>query len=903
MSTSTCDGQRVIAVRRFRPSDDRDTDSSDSEVDKRGAASGWRGGAGAATTIRTHLMDSSQKVLLRTVADATSTSLLPQEEPPSSLDLSTPSPQSSSSPPRSVPPLDLGRPMAFAAAVTAAPKGLSGEKLNSSGGRESSTRQAGTDADNGERSVDGTAQVRLWLQNTDSPLRAASTSITALSTTEEEIQSVPAKVVASGAAAVAVAPSPSPAASGSTAFSIDAVPPRSTATDLFFKRKKVLPTAAIEAVVLTTSLTSSSPDAAASGVTLSSPASSLAAAQVPLAKTSMTPTPTDPHSTVAAADGPVYRSSLKEVPQEPHQTSVDSLAAPKGGSMPRLASLRSSPFSGDAALLTTDVQAASTISARDPLGGAANATPSRAMRTLNMSLAPAREKPLSSSTRLHTAASATAATRHSEARAAVCIASTFTTSAAVLEGGGSPALCGPCGVVYNRVSAQRLGSVPSRVLETLSRPMRRPLPTEHTASSVFAAAAARSAALAEGHLPLPPPPPPSESFLSTQAVPAAGTSQVAAPARAFSGFLPCENSPTRPHRQAPLLPGATHTSAASSHIEDDGARRQCSTSPVTSMQPSAQTRVGADQPGIRLASPPSPPPAPLPLRACRAAASADGATLSLLSSSAVVAAVQRQREAALIIYDDRVPPAKRRAKRKALSLTHQTGAEAPTDPMLTSLLRGLRVASSQEERSNDLLACRPILRVGGRAAWRENHVDCSTADHQFGGEAVDDVDSWGVVDHRGNTAYGRLANYTALYGTFDVVAERGQEPLKSPGEERSAKVSRHSINSHTVQRLFSEMQQPQRCNVGVDSHVSNTKNNESMSRLDLHCVGKCAFTSRGVSAPHDDVCIVSPSFAKVPLTAATGMPAVSLDINETVKVDLLNYPHSRRKQHQQQHLR
>ncbi|TPP44945.1 hypothetical protein CGC20_12115 [Leishmania donovani] len=661
MSASADGAQPVVTARQFRLRGGHDTNSSDSEEERGGVASRLRGGASAAATAATRSTDAPQVTLLSTAADATPASLPPRAGSSSSLELFSSSSSRSSSPACS----ELPPGLMMSTVATTAPKDLWGERLSgssSNNGRFSDTYQRGHRIGNHERGDGDTAQTRQQLRSAGSPVGALGTSTRMRSAVEEERQTVPGEALAGDVAVVAeVSSTPSPTASASLALRTGAVQPRSAATG-FFKGKEASPPTAIEGAAFTTCPIFLS---AGSAGGMSRPAASATATAVPSSlgsptTTGMGPIRTDAVPTVEAAVAPVYTGGPSEVVQESSRTSVGSVTSPTEVRKAPLASRSSSSsLNGDPVL--APVQIASSTSTGRPSGGAATATPGLSIRKLPVPFTTAAEvdtPPSSSSSAL---------------------------------GSGSPVLSGPGSVVYNRVSAQGRGSVPSSVLEAPSRPKWCAPPAEHTASPSLPAAAAQSAAISAA------PPPLTGPAVSTQAAHAAEPTPAAARASVFSTSQPFVNVLARPHRQAPRLPGATHTSAVLSLIEDDDEQPRCSSPSVSSApstegnkaetgQPKTVSVQGRGPPSSRIASPPSPP-------TRHAASSAEGATPPLLSRSAVVTAAQRQREASLVIYDDRVPPAKRRAKRQARPMTGQPAAIALADPIILAIgfLKGLRL--------------------------------------------------------------------------------------------------------------------------------------------------------------------------------------------------------------------
>lgn len=253
----------------------------------------------------------------------------------------------------------------------------------------------------------------------------------------------------------------------------------------------------------------------------------------------------------------------------------------------------------------------------------------------------------------------------------------------------------------------------------------------------------------------------------------------------------------------------------------------------------------------------------------------------------------------MVIYDDRVPPAKRRAKRQARPMTGQTVAIAPTDPMSVCVLRGLRTGAPQDGNREDPLTCRPILRIGGGGAgWRRNPVDWFSERPPLDGRAVE-ADGCEGVDGSDNGTRGRLDHSTALHGFSGIPTGYDQYPGRRPGEDRSAKLTMRSASKYTVQRLFNEPQPQHKAR--VDSYISGTGNGESVPCVVMHLGQQGAQTASDVTATHGDVGSAGLSSAKFSPAAASTRTAVSLLTDESVNVDLLNYCRSRRKQQQQQH--
>ncbi|CBZ27473.1 hypothetical protein LMXM_24_1435 [Leishmania mexicana MHOM/GT/2001/U1103] len=912
MSASADAGPPAATVRQLRLRGGQDTDNSDSEEEKGGAAPRWRGGASAGATAGTRPTDAPQGTSLPTAAAATSASLPPRAGSSSSLELFTSSSSRSSSPARSELPPGLMK--STAAPATAALKDLQGEKLSGSrrnNGRVSDTHQRGRGVGNRERGGGDTAPARQQVWSAGSPVGALLTPTSMHSAVEEDRQTVPGKATAGEAAVVVeVSPMPSPATSASLAFHTAAVQPRSAAPGLF-KGKEASPPTAIKGAAFTTFPTAFSADAAGE---MSRPAAFAPATTVPSSPalpstTSIGSLRTDAIPIVEAAVAAVYTGGPSEAVQESSRTSVGSAASPMGAlKAPLAAQSSSSSLDGDPVVLAP-VQIARPTSTGRPSSDAATATLGLSIRKLTVPFTTAAEvdtlpsssssrQLLPSTTRPSTAAAASAAAGRTATPAAASTASSSAFTAvpdgrSSALGTGSPMLSDPGSVVYNRVSAQGRGSVPLNVLEGPSRPKWCGLPGEHTASPSPATVAAQSAAISAA------PPPPPGPVVSTQAAHAAEPTPAAARASAFSTSQPSVNLLTRPHRQAPRQPGATHTSAVLSLIEDDDERPRCSSPPASSTPSTGRNRAETGQPktvsvqarsppSSSTASPPSPPTG-------RDASSADGATSPLLSRSATVTAAQRQREAALVIYDDRVPPERRRAKRQAGPMTGQTAAMTLTDPMSVCVLRGLRTDDRQDGNREGPLTCRPILRIVG-AGWRRSPVDWAYGKPPLDRRAAEDDDCEGV-DDSDNATRGRLDHSAAIHGFSSVPTGHDQYPVRSSGEDRSAKLTMHSANNYTVQRLFSatQPQQPQH-KARAGSYVSGTGHGESVPCVVMRLERQGARTASDVHATHGDVSSGGPSSANLPPAAASRRAAVSPLTDESVNVDLLNYRRSRRKQ-------
>nr|CAJ2474247.1 unnamed protein product [Leishmania braziliensis] len=915
MSIGADEGQPVLAVRQFRLRDGQDTDSSDSEDGVGWPASRWRGGASAAATAGSRLADVSQRPSSLTATVAPSALHPPRAGSSSSLELFTSSSRSSS-PARSALPPDFRKPMA-AAAITTTQKGVLSEKMSrSTTSSGSNTHPPRHDMDSRKHGDSDTAQTRQYVQSAGSPVRALCTSTATCSTMEEERQTMPGETIAGYAAVVvAVASAPSPTASNTPALCSDAVQPRSAATG-FFERIEASPPKAVDDAGFTTSFTSFSAGAAAGRsqaavsttamAALRGPASPSATAPSLPGTTSMRSTIIDATPTVAAAVVPVYTGGPSEVRQEPLQTKVGVVVSPMRFPKVPLAASSSSSSSDDAATLLAPVRVARSASAGYRTGDVDTAIPGQSIRKLTVPLTTAAVADTSTSSAspqqpppFTTQSFVAAAARQTVTPTEVSTAAPHDGSSA--SGSGCPVLSGPGGVMYNRVSAQGRGFVPSSVLEAPSRPRWHTLQSEHTTSRSFLATVVQPVVI-----PAAPSSPPG-STLSTQAACAAEPLSAAAHASSFSTSPPSVNLPARPQRQAPRLPGAIRTSAVLSLIEDDDAERQCSSFSATSALLRERSRVDTGQPktvdvqrrgppSSPSASPPLPPPLATSLSPVqRAVSSVDRAASPLVSRSAALTAAQRQWEAALVIYDDRVPPAKRRAKNQALAVTGKTAALAFADPVSAYLLRGLRKVASQEGKRENLLTCRPVLRIGGGAAMRRNYTSGFSEKHPLDGRVVNDDDDYEAADDSDGATRGSRDNHTALYGSTDLLTGHRQYPGWGSADDRSARVTRYSTSNHTVQHLFSEARRQQR-KVDVDFSMSGTGNGGSMSCVMMHLERQGAQTARVLKATHSDVSSGALPPATLPTTAASRTTAVSPRTDEAVSVDLLNYRHSRRKQ-------
>ncbi|KAK7195597.1 hypothetical protein NESM_000488400 [Novymonas esmeraldas] len=352
-----------------------------------------------------------------------------------------------------------------------------------------------------------------------------------------------------------------------------------------------------------------------------------------------------------------------------------------------------------------------------------------------------------------------------------------------VTGAGRPALSGPGGAVsFSRVGVQGRGSVPASALAAPSRPARRALPSEHTASAAP-----------------PPPPPPPPSLVHPVAPPEARLPTSAADGRTAA---------PRPQRQAPRLPHSTHSAVAVTLIEDDAATHRRRGSSPAAAATHAALEVTVPSPPLptdaRSCSPPHPDGTP----------STSAPVAGALSRSAALAAAQRQREAALVIHDDRVPPAERRVRRhtgpvlSAPAAATAASASAPTDPVMACLLRRPRSTGVREESAWSRLECRPVLRVGvarvpsppcDLSPWcgvpGPEEGGGSTADDLDGGDDVDDARRW-------------LSSASRWGDAADATRRRGhRDPAPQPREAPAAMEARHPIGSVEVQRRRAERQQ------------------------------------------------------------------------------------------------
>ncbi|KAG5478278.1 hypothetical protein CUR178_04993 [Leishmania enriettii] len=612
---------------------------------------------------------------------------------------------------------------------------------------------------------------------------------------------------------------------------------------------------------------------------------------------------------LATTVAPVRKSSLREAKQKSLRPSVAVVARPSGVLEAPPAAMSSSSSSDDAdSVILAPLQIADPTSTGHPSSCVVTATQGLTTRKLTVLLTTAAgadtspsssspRLPLPSATRLSTVAAGQTATP-----TATCIASLPAFAAglggeSIASGSGSPVLSGPGSLAYNRVSAQGRGSVPSSLLEAPSRPRWSALPREHTAPPSFPAMTAQPTATSAA------PPPPPEPVVSTGASQAEVPPPAAVRANPLFASVLSVTLPTRPCRQAPRLPGATHTSAGLSLIEDDGAQRRCSSSLVASTLSAERSRaetgqpkaVGGQQrgpPSSRSASPPSSPPrAFLSSSARGAASSADGASSPLLSRSAAVTAAQREREAALVIYDDRVPPARRRAKRQAPLLTNQAAEGSHSEAMSACLLLpGGRTTASPEGEREGVLRCRPVLHFGRAAAVRRSRTDCFSEKCSLDGRdaGADDDDT---VDAGEDAAGGRLAYTTDSHGSSDGITGQFRHPERSSSGDRSVKAKKRSGCDRIVQRLFSDtaQQQQQRRKPGLSALMSRTSNSESTSWV-VMCVGRqAASTARDAQTAHKDVSSVAVASTEPLPTTASRIAAASLLADEAVHFDLLNY--------------
>ncbi|GET88988.1 hypothetical protein LtaPh_2415500 [Leishmania tarentolae] len=912
MPTSNDGGRSVVAVRQLRFRGTRDTDNSDSEDEEDEMASRWRGGVSAAATAGTRPTGTPQPMSLPTAAATTPASLPSRAGSSSSLELFTSSSSRSSSPDLPELPPDIRKSMT---ATATALKDRRGERWSGSSGnhgRVSGAHQLSPSIENRGGGDGNTAQTRQQLWGAGSTVRALVTSSTTHSAMEEEQQTVPGNTIAGDFSVVVEGtPTPSPTASGSLALRTGTVQPRSAATD-DFKGKEASPPPAIECAAFPTSPASLSAGSAAgmprpaalvtTTALRSCPASSSAPAPAPPITVRTRPTPTEFTSTVGAAASPDYRGDPSAA-VESSRTGAGSVASLAGAPKAPLAALRSSSFLDDHPAVLAPMQIAGPTITGDSSGVAATATLGRSIGALTVPLTtvagvdtpPPSSSPLQpipSTTRPLSTAAARAATPAAISHALPCVLAAMPDSGRSGLADDSPVLSGPGSIVYNRVNAQGRGSVPSSVLEASSRPKRRALPGEHKTFSSCPAAVAQSAAVSAASPPLP------GSTVSTQAVRATESGSAATRARPLATSQPFVNLLSRPHRQAPRLPGATHTRGGLSLIEDNDERQQCNSS-LASASSMEQTRAETGRPdpvsvrgcgssSSRTASPPSPP-------TQRAASSASDAPSSPLWRSAAATAAQRKREAALVIYDDRVPPAQRRAKRQAWPATSQTSATALTTPMLACVLRGLRFASSQDGKREDVLTCRPILRIGGGrgAAVRKNPVGGLCDRLPLDGRAADDEDSEGV-DGSGNVTRGSLDNAAALHSFSGTPTEQHKYRGGNSGEDRSAKSAFHSASNYTVQRLLTDAQPQQKA--GADSYIFGKDNGAPVPCV-VGCLGRQgAATASSVKAVHWDISSGGPSSAALLPPEASRKAALSLLAQESAHVDLLNYRRPRRKQ-------
>ncbi|KAG5477798.1 hypothetical protein LSCM1_05097 [Leishmania martiniquensis] len=886
MLTSADDDQPTVTVRKFRLGGGQDTDNSDSEDEEGGAAPRWRGGAGAVSTSRSPLLAPSLPAPSPIAAAADSASVPSRAGSSSSLELSSTSSSMPLSPARPALTSGLGKPIT-AAIATAAPADLQEEKRrgSSSSSKDGNASETNGEAGKRERGGSGTAQRRQQLKSRGWTVSASMTSTIMGSAKEEKTKLAPRRAATGDAAAVL------PAASTSPAPDAHAVQPQWAAADVFFRRKNPSSATAVEVEASTTSL------------------SITAAAGMPQATASITATATRsrPALQLAVAPVPASISSARSTTTEAALTAAAAVASPPVAlEAPLAAPLSSSSSGGAKGALPAPVRVACPTSTGPPSGSVATATQCLPTRQLSMPSTTAVEEDtpssspppgltLPSATQPSTAAAAAGQTVTSAAvpTASLHASAAVPGSGGIVSGSGSPVLSGPGGVAYNRVNAQGRGSVPSRMLEAPSQPRWRALPREHMTPSSFPTVAARPAATLAS--PLPPP----ELVIATEAAHAEAPSPVVACASPLFALPPSVSPPARPRRRAPRLPGVTHTSAALSLIEDDEAQRRCGSSPVASALSTERSSVEAGQPKVvsarqrgplesRAASP------LLPLSRAHfmspeggAPSSAGGAPSPLLSRFATVTAAQRERETALLIYDDRVPPAQRRAKRQAMPLTGRTaegyGAESVSAWLL--LLREPRATASQEGEREDALRWCPILHIGRGAASRTNHADCFSESHLLDGE---DDDDGGCVDVGASSTCGPLGRAVDSHGSYGANPEQGRYPQRQPSGDRSAKVKRHSSGIRTVQRLCGGTQQHSRCRSDLDALISHTGSREPLPCVVLRSGRQAASAAGDVNAEHKDVGDGDPLSAVSQPATALALAAASLLADDAVNVDVLS---------------
>lgn len=320
-----------------------------------------------------------------------------------------------------------------------------------------------------------------------------------------------------------------------------------------------------------------------------------------------------------------------------------------------------------------------------------------------------------------------------------------TTATVATLDAGSPTLSGPSSnLVYNRVSVRGIGSVPASLIEAPSRPKRRPLPCEHTAS----------AATTMGPASLPATKVPSfdaskrnvlddissvEGGMNEESRSVGDGRRSAVAAHATPVAATVSTSPERSHRHAPQMPGR-HSLPPPTLLEDGDAEM----APVQAKASATDEAEGPAADSLRTRKPTTSAPltssntkhscgrvlSSAPTDANRAASPPSQSSSpphSYLARSAATAALQREREASLVIYDDRVPPAWRTGRHaqpfgKAVAPTLSRDPVAAWLALSEPVQKGrLQAATSLhkdgQSGNGDHFAsrwsrCHPVLRAG-----------------------------------------------------------------------------------------------------------------------------------------------------------------------------------------------
>jgi hypothetical protein len=409
--------------------------------------------------------------------------------------------------------------------------------------------------------------------------------------------------------------------------------------------------------------------------------------------------------------------------------------------------------------------------------------------------------------------------------AAANVLTTTAAAAATAEANASspPSVsCPSSSLIYNRVSARGIGSVPSSVIEALSRPKRRALPREHTMSGSTAVAPAVSPATKHSS--------PATSATSVLDGVAQAERVRQNEEREKLNTAGEAALPFRPHREPPRAPRQSHHLLPPTLLEQEEEGKTAETvvgsfsaTEAAGILPAKPLRGTADElhAAERLASLPEKGSARVEAGAAPSLSSSPSSPDVYRSRSAAAAAVQRQREAALVIYDDRVPPELRTEGRHAQPFAGLPAPSVSIDRvgarmLLRGPMRSVGTAGldSSANGNSSLHRCRdaprgqfgccgPVLHAGESrrtlaALWRRQKLSHTSDDPLMDEEEEEDC----VEVREGK----------AMRTSTDLRPFTGSSSRRRP--------SSRSRSTHAHRSPSATLQQPASASVGK-SHVSD----------------------------------------------------------------------------------